>query len=77
MADPGTPPGAIAPGPSLSAGTPVEARSGLDDSWQGGFVVEEVTRGGYRLRREMDGVLLPELPHQRVRRRRSRTTWWV
>ena len=63
--------------PSLTAGTHVEARSGLDDSWQDGFVVEEVTERGYRLRREMDGVILPELPHERVRRRRKRSTWWV
>lgn len=64
-------------GPSLVPGTHVEVRSTLDDSWQDGFVVEEVTESGYRLRREMDGVLLPDLPHERVRRRRKRSTWWV
>jgi hypothetical protein len=64
-------------GPSLGVGTLVEARSGLDDSWEGGFVVEEVTSIGYRLRRESDGAVLPELPHERVRRRRTRSTWWL
>ncbi len=62
-------------GPSLVPGTHVEVRSGLDDTWEGGFVVEDVTEAGYRLRREMDDAILPELPHERVRRRR--TTWWV
>ncbi len=64
-------------GPSLPAGTHVEVQSGLDDSWQTGFVVDEVTAAGYRLRRESDGSVLPELPHERVRRRRKRSTWWV
>jgi hypothetical protein len=66
-----------AAGPSLAVGTQVEARSGFDGSWQHGFVVEEVTERGYRLRRESDGTLLPELPHEQVRRRRKRSTWWV
>jgi hypothetical protein len=73
MADTGTPDA----GPSLVPGTHVEARSGLDGSWQPGFVVEEVTATGYRLRREMDDAILPDLPHDRVRRRRTRSTWWV
>ena len=64
-------------GPSLAVGTHVEARSGLDDSWQPGFVVHEVTAVGYRLLRESDGAVLPELPHERVRRQRTRSTWWV
>jgi hypothetical protein len=69
--------GGTVAGPSLGVGTHVEARSSLDDTWQGGFVVAEVTPMGYRLRRESDGEVLPELPHERVRRRRSRSTWWV
>jgi hypothetical protein len=64
-------------GPSLSVGTHVEVQSSLEDTWQPGFVVEEVTAVGYRLRRESDGAVLPELPHERVRRRRTRSTWWV
>jgi hypothetical protein len=80
MVDEGTTETASTPapvGPSLTPGTHVEVRSGLDDSWQTGFAVEEVTGHGYRLRRESDGVVLPELPHERVRRRRTRSTWWV
>jgi hypothetical protein len=76
MADVGTPEGAVS-GPSLPAGTHVEVQDGLDGSWHGGFVVEEVTETGYRLCREMDGAVLPELPHERDRRRRTRSTWWV
>ena len=68
---------APAAGPALTPGTHVEVRSTLDDTWQGGFVVEEVTAVGYRLKRELDGAVLPELPHERVRRRRRRSTWWV
>ena len=77
MADLGAPDSATVAGPSLPVGTHVEVRSGLDESWQDGFVVQEVTDTGYRLRREMDGAVLPDLPHERVRRRRKRSTWWV
>jgi hypothetical protein len=61
----------------LPAGTHVEVHSGFDGRWQPGFVVVEATPTGYRLRREMDGELLPELPPEQVRRRRTRSTWWV
>ena len=64
-------------GPSLPAGAHVEVQSAFDGTWQSGFVVDEVTEIGYRLRRESDGAVLPELPHERVRRRRTRSTWWV
>jgi hypothetical protein len=77
MADQGTPDGTVAAGPSLPVDTHVEVRSGLDGTWQDGFVVHQVTPTGYLLRREMDGAVLPELPHERVRRRRRRSTWWV
>lgn len=77
MADMGAPDGVAVAGPSLTPGTHVEVRSGLDGTWQVGFVVEEVTATGYRLCREMDGAILPDLPHGRVRRRRKRSTWWV
>jgi hypothetical protein len=77
MADLGAPESSAVAGPSLPVGTHVEVRSGLDGTWQGGFVVDEVTDTGYRLRREMDGAVLPDLPHERVRRRRKRSTWWV
>ncbi len=77
MADLGAPEGTANVGPSLVPGTHVEVQSGLEGTWQDGFVVVEVTATGYRLRREMDGALLPDLPHERVRRRRKRSTWWV
>lgn len=64
-------------GPGLVVGTQVEVQSGFDGSWESGFVVREVTDAGYRLERESDGAVLPELPHERVRRRRKRSTWWV
>jgi hypothetical protein len=64
-------------GPSLTPGTHVEVQSQFDGTWAPGFVVEQVTTGGYHLRRESDGEVLPELPHERVRRRRKRSTWWV
>jgi hypothetical protein len=64
-------------GPTLAVGISVEVQSAFDGTWQAGFVVDEVTEIGYRLRRESDGTILPELPHERVRRRRTRSTWWV
>jgi hypothetical protein len=63
--------------PGLRRGTRVEVRSGFDQQWQGGFVVDEVTERGYRLRRDTDGSVLPEIPHERVRRERTRQTWWI
>jgi hypothetical protein len=77
VADPETPDLTSRAGPSLTPGTHVEVQSGLDGSWQAGFVVEEVTATGYRLQREMDGAVLPDLPHERIRRRRKRSTWWI
>jgi hypothetical protein len=77
MADTEAPPASSEASPTLTPGTHVEVRSGLGGSWQPGFVVEEATTSGYRLRREMDDALLPELPQDRVRRRRTRSTWWV
>jgi hypothetical protein len=75
MTDVGAPEGRV--GPSLPVGTHVEVQSAFDQSWQAGFVVEEVTELGYRLRRSSDDTVLPELPHERVRRQRKRSTWWV
>jgi hypothetical protein len=77
MADLGAPDSSTVAGPSLPVGTHVEVRSSFDESWQEGFVVQEVTDTGYRLLREMDGAVLPDLPHERVRRRRKRSTWWL
>jgi hypothetical protein len=61
----------------LPPGTRVEVRSGFDDSWQRGFTVDAVTDEGYVLRRESDDSLLPAIEPVRVRRQRSRQTWWV
>jgi hypothetical protein len=61
----------------LRSGTHVEVQSGLDGSWQRGFVVDSVSADGYVLRRESDDALLPAIPKDRVRRPRSRQTWWV
>jgi hypothetical protein len=61
----------------LEVGAKVEVRSGFDHSWQPGFVVEELTETGYVLCRQLDGSVLPEMPHDRVRRERKRETWWV
>ncbi len=78
MAEQGAPERAsVVAGPALTVGTHVDVQSQFDGSWQPGFVVAEVTAIGYRLRRESDGEVLPELPHERVRRRRTRSTWWV
>jgi hypothetical protein len=78
MAEQGAPERAdLVAGPSLTPGTHVEVQSAFDDSWAAGFVVDQVTEAGYHLRRESDGAVLPELPHERVRRRRKRSTWWV
>lgn len=63
--------------PLLEVGARVEVRSGFDDSWQRGFVVEEVTDDGYLLCRDTDRSILPEIPRERVRRERKRETWWV
>ena len=61
----------------LEVGTKVEVRSGFDHSWQPGFVVDDASPSGYVLRRQLDDALLPEIPHDRVRRERKRETWWV
>ena len=62
--------------PLLERGARVEVRSGFDGTWQRGFVVHELTPGGYLLYREIDGSVLPEIAADRVRRERKRETWW-
>lgn len=44
---------------ALRPGTPVEVRSTFDRNWKRGFQVESAQRGGYRLRRNSDGAVLP------------------
>ena len=40
-------------------GTEVEVQGRYDNRWTSGFRVADVADGGYRLRREVDGVVLP------------------
>ncbi|MEJ7585915.1 MAG: hypothetical protein WKF43_17935 [Acidimicrobiales bacterium] len=40
----------------LAPGTRVEVQTGFDGSWSTGFVVEDHTAPGYRLRRQSDDV---------------------
>lgn len=64
-------------GGRLEVGQRVEVRSGFDGAWHPGFVVAEVTDRGYRLRRDSDGQLLPEVERRMIRRVRKRQTWWI
>lgn len=64
--------------PRLLDGVRVEVRTGFDGSWVSGFVVAEVTDGGYRLRRRSDSQVLPTVfPSANVRRERKNSTWWL
>ena len=61
----------------LEPGTKVEVRTGFDRSWSAGFVVEEPTEGGYRVRRRSDDEVLPvAIPADDVRRERKNSMWW-
>lgn len=51
-------------------------RSGFDGSWSSGFVVEEVTDTGYRLRRRSDSQVLPGVFAQANVRRERKSMWW-
>ena len=44
----------------LEHGTRVEVRSRFDGKWTRGFSIESGNREGYLIRREHDGMLLPE-----------------
>jgi hypothetical protein len=43
----------------LQPGTDVEVKSSFDQGWKRGFVVEDTSQNGYRLRRRSDGSVLP------------------
>lgn len=74
MSDPGNPEDTTSP---LSVGTRVEVRAGFDNSWTGGFAVEELTDRGYLLRRRSDRQVLPaEFVSDTVRRERKNSMWW-
>lgn len=65
-------------GPVLEPGTRVEVRDAYEGSWNRGFTVVEVVDGGYRVRRQSDGSILPAvLPASSVRRERRTSMWWL
>lgn len=45
--------------PALAVGEAVEVRRRFDRAWARGFVIDERTGSGYRLRRTSDGAVLP------------------
>jgi hypothetical protein len=62
----------------LRVGSPVEIRSDFDDSWSAGFTVQSLLDEGYLLSRTGDGSALPDpISPDRVRKERTRQTWWV
>jgi len=64
-------------GDPLPAGTRVEVRNAFDGTWTTGFVIVELTGGGYRIERRSDGEQLPvTMPTESVRRERRRSMWW-
>jgi hypothetical protein len=63
---------------TLKAGTAVEVRNSFDGGWSRGFTIAEAVEGGYRVRRDSDGSILPVIvADTEVRRERRRQTWWV
>lgn len=62
----------------LEPGTRVEVRDGFEGHWHRGYVVDDVTDAGYRVRRTSDDTVLPEpLPRTAVRRERRGSMWWI
>lgn len=52
----------------IGAGTAVEVQCRFDQRWTRGFTVVDVTREGYRLRRQSDGSVLPAwFPREQLR----------
>jgi hypothetical protein len=51
----------IPPSLHLSEGAPVEVRCRYDGQWTDGFIVDSAADRGYRLRRLLDGQILPSL----------------
>jgi hypothetical protein len=54
-------PSADAPYSVLAVGTPVYVRNRFIGHWSVGFEVVEVVEDGYRLRRQSDGQLFPDV----------------
>jgi hypothetical protein len=63
----------------LEHGTRIEVRQRFDGKWSKGFLVESATTEGYTVRRELDGVVLPErFPVDDIRHeKRHRLLWWT
>ncbi len=63
--------------PVLEHGTHVEVRQRFDGRWVRGFLVETANAEGYEVRREHDGMLLPErFSAEDVRHERRRIFHW-
>jgi hypothetical protein len=60
----------------LLEGARVDVRSGFDGLWSSGFVIEEVTDNGYRLRRRSDSEVLPGVFAFANVRRERKSMWW-
>ena len=61
---------------ALRPGTDVEVRSSFDRGWKRGFRIASVDGGGYRLRRNSDGSVLPAVFSFEVVREESRSDRW-
>jgi hypothetical protein len=61
----------------LAHGTHIEVRQRFDGRWTRGFVVETANKDGYMVRREHDGMLLPEpFAPDEVRSEKRRLFHW-
>lgn len=59
-------------------GTKVEVRRRFDQHWSRGFEVVDTVDGGYRLKRQSDGTLLPTVfEDEEVRPEKKKSgLWW-
>ena len=62
----------------LAIGTKVDVRSRFVGAWTRGFVIEEAVAGGYRIRRNSDGSVLPDVfSAEEIRpEKRKQAMWW-
>jgi hypothetical protein len=60
----------------LAVGTKVEVKQRFDGRFTKGFEVASVDSGGYRLRRQSDGTVLPVVFARAEIRRERHSTWW-
>ena len=67
----------LEPDDLLPHGTRVEVKSRFDGKWARGFAIEHGNAEGYTVRRELDGVLLPErFPADEVRIEKRHLRFW-